>query len=162
MLIGLDHFNVRRIKLINHLMGAMLSPLTKPLNGSCEQSSLMIGRYMKELKRRRVWPRSRLQNWSVSDVLQKRIAEPIRRFCASRHCTFCSERDFKFADELRKAKEAFVHQNGGLCLDCVLTRMESFRKGHCRIKHEEILDNCEIQGGFGMMSFVQRSNQTRS
>lgn len=118
-----------------------MSPITKPLNGSCENSSLMIGSYMIELKRRCLWPRSVLQYRSVSDVLKGKITEPIRRFCASRSCAFCSERDFRFVDELRKAKESFLRQNGGLCLDCVLTGRESFRKGKCRIKHRVTLDN---------------------
>lgn len=130
---------IRRIKLINDLMDAMLSPIPHPLNCQCEQPSLMIGRYMKELKGRCLWPRSVLQYSSVSDFLQGKITGTIRPFCLSRYCNFCSDKDFKFMDELRKTKEDFVRQNGGLCLDCVLTGSDSFRKGQCRIKHIVVL-----------------------
>lgn len=136
MLIGPGDFNARRSKLVFHLMDVMLSPLTKPLNGSCDQSTMMIGRYLKELRRLGIWPQYQLHYSSVFEVLCKEIAEPSRQFCDFRFCRFCSERDFKFVDELRIAKEAFVRKNDGLCLDCVLTRMESFRKGQCRIKHK--------------------------
>lgn len=117
-------------------MDVMLSPLTKPLNGLCVQSTMTIGKYLKELKRLGAWPRFELHYKSVFEVVRKDITEPTRQFCDSPYCKFCSERDFKFADELRLAKADFVQKSHGLCLDCVLTRRESFRKGQCRIKHK--------------------------
>lgn len=135
MLIGPGAFDLKRTKLVSQLMDVMLSPITKPLNGSCDQSAMMIGRYLKELTRLGVWPHFEYNHSSVFEALSKEIAEPIRQFCDSRFCRFCSERDFKFADELRIAKAAFVHKNGGLCLDCVRTGKASFWKGQCRIKH---------------------------
>lgn len=135
LLIGTDAVNARRTKLVSHLMDVMLSPLFKPLLGLCDQSAMMIGRYLKELTRLGVLPHHELYYSSVFEVLSKEIEEPIRQFCDLSYCVFCSERDFKFADELRKAKAAFVHKNDGLCLDCVRTGMVSHRKGQCRIKH---------------------------
>lgn len=102
-------------------MDVMLSPLVKPLDGSCGQSTMMIGRYLKELKRLGVWPRLELQFLSVFEVLRREITEPSRQSCDSKSCRFCLKKDFKFADELRIAKAAFVHKNGGLSLDRVLT-----------------------------------------
>lgn len=117
MLIGPAQFSDRRIKLVNDLMDVMLSPLAKPLDGSCDQSTMMIGKYLKELRRLGVWPRFELYFLSVFEVLRRQIAEPIRQSCDSMSCRFCSKRDFKFADELRTAKAAFVQKNDGLCLD---------------------------------------------
>lgn len=117
-------------------MDVMLSPLTKPLNALCVQSTKMVGKYLKELNSRGEWPHFGLSYTSVFEVVRRGITQPIRQFCDSPYCGFCSERDFKFADELRLAKAAFVQKNGGLCLDCVLTRRDFFWTSQCCIMHK--------------------------
>ncbi|MCJ1432888.1 hypothetical protein MMC27_002246 [Xylographa pallens] len=142
-------FEARAATLSTELVKAVEEPINAALSGSasttcCTSAPDEAMLYLRGLVSKGVFPVAlaitRVGLYSVVQNLST-LTEPKRKLCNNRFwCENCSGPPLSYTKGAWEWSNEVMSTKRGICLDCVRTGRESYRRKQCRIKHAEWLE----------------------